>query len=94
MSAGQFNQIDPAKGGDQALLNENFRSYNFDVIDGVTYQVDVTKPAKYNENGKVINADSSRIINLSYEASRSAQARNFSWSPITIVRQEAAVSLT
>lgn len=43
MSAGQFNQIDPAKGGDQALLNENFRSYNFDVIDGVTYQVDVTK---------------------------------------------------
>ncbi|WOO44691.1 multifunctional 2',3'-cyclic-nucleotide 2'-phosphodiesterase/3'-nucleotidase/5'-nucleotidase [Bacillus subtilis] len=77
MSAGQFNQIDPAKGGDQALLNENFRSYNFDVIDGVTYQVDVTKPAKYNENGKVINADSSRIINLSYEGKPISPSQEF-----------------
>ncbi|MED4802502.1 multifunctional 2',3'-cyclic-nucleotide 2'-phosphodiesterase/3'-nucleotidase/5'-nucleotidase [Bacillus atrophaeus] len=67
MSAGQFNQITPNKGGNQALLNDSFRSYNFDVIDGVTYQVDVTKPAKYNANGKMINSDSGRIINLSYE---------------------------
>ncbi|MCY8819156.1 hypothetical protein MOE19_21080, partial [Bacillus atrophaeus] len=60
-------QITPNKGGNQALLNDSFRSYNFDVIDGVTYQVDVTKPAKYNANGKMINSDSGRIINLSYE---------------------------
>ncbi|MBY8914409.1 multifunctional 2',3'-cyclic-nucleotide 2'-phosphodiesterase/3'-nucleotidase/5'-nucleotidase [Bacillus sp. YC2] len=67
MSAGQFNQIDAAKGGSQALLNDGYRSYNFDVIDGVTYQVDITKPAKYNENGTVIHPDSSRIVNLSYK---------------------------
>ena len=67
MSAGQFNQIDQAKGGSQALLNDAYRSYNFDVIDGVTYQVDVTKPAKYNENGTVIHPDASRIVNLSYQ---------------------------
>ncbi|WP_223439647.1 bifunctional 2',3'-cyclic-nucleotide 2'-phosphodiesterase/3'-nucleotidase [Metabacillus dongyingensis] len=67
MSAGQFNQIDPAKTGEQALLDANFRSYNFDVIDGVTYQIDVTKPAKYSADGKVINADSSRIVNFQYE---------------------------
>lgn len=66
MSAGKFNQIDPAKTEEQPLLNPSFAVYNFDVIDGVTYQVDVTKPAKYNPDGTVANAASSRIVGLSY----------------------------
>lgn len=68
MSAGMFNQIDPAKTEQQALLNSKFAVYNFDVIDGVTYQVDVTKPAKYNADGTVNNANSSRILNLQYNS--------------------------
>ncbi len=67
MSAGQFNQIDPSKTGEQQLINPNFRSYNFDVIDGVQYQMDVTKPAKYDTSGKVVNAGASRIVNLTYQ---------------------------
>ncbi|MBP3966009.1 bifunctional 2',3'-cyclic-nucleotide 2'-phosphodiesterase/3'-nucleotidase [Paenibacillus lignilyticus] len=67
MSAGKFNQIDPTVKEEQALLNASFPVYNFDVIDGVTYQVDVTKPAKYKADGTVSNADSSRIINLKYK---------------------------
>ncbi|WP_423799728.1 bifunctional 2',3'-cyclic-nucleotide 2'-phosphodiesterase/3'-nucleotidase [Neobacillus sp. SAB-20_R2A] len=67
MSAGQFNQLNPAAGGEQQLINPDFRSYNFDIIDGVQYQVDVTKPAKYDYNGKLINPDSSRIVNLTYQ---------------------------
>nr|WP_263597038.1 bifunctional 2',3'-cyclic-nucleotide 2'-phosphodiesterase/3'-nucleotidase [Metabacillus idriensis] len=67
MSAGQFNQIDPDKTEEQALLDPDFRSYNFDVIDGVTYQIDVTKPAKYTADGQVANADSSRIVNFKYK---------------------------
>lgn len=66
MSAGKFNQIDPAKTEEQPLLNTSFPGYNFDVIDGVHYQIDVTKPAKYDSNGKLVNPDSSRIINLTY----------------------------
>ncbi|NOU99812.1 bifunctional 2',3'-cyclic-nucleotide 2'-phosphodiesterase/3'-nucleotidase [Paenibacillus planticolens] len=66
MSAGQFNQIDPNKEGEQPLVNLNFPTYNFDVIDGVTYQIDVTQPAKYDTGGKLKNADASRIQNLSY----------------------------
>lgn len=66
MSAGKFNQIDPAKTETQALLNPSFAVYNFDIIDGVTYQVDVTKPAKYKPDGTVNNASSSRIVNLQY----------------------------
>jgi 2',3'-cyclic-nucleotide 2'-phosphodiesterase / 3'-nucleotidase / 5'-nucleotidase len=66
MSAGQFNQITPGKTEEQALLNTKFQVFNFDVIDGVQYQIDVTKPAKYDKDGNVINTDSSRVINLTY----------------------------
>ncbi|MFJ7970193.1 bifunctional 2',3'-cyclic-nucleotide 2'-phosphodiesterase/3'-nucleotidase [Psychrobacillus sp. NPDC096389] len=67
MSAGQFNQIDPAKTGEQQLINTDFRSYNYDVIDGVTYEIDVTQPAKYDADGNLVNKNASRIVNLQYE---------------------------
>jgi 2',3'-cyclic-nucleotide 2'-phosphodiesterase len=67
MSAGKFNQIDPNKMEEQALLNPSFQVYNFDVIDGVTYQVDVTKPAKYKIDGTINDASSSRILKLNYK---------------------------
>lgn len=66
MSAGQFNQIDPSKSGEQELINLDFRTYNFDTIDGVQYQIDITKPAKYDYKETLINPDTSRIINLTY----------------------------
>lgn len=67
MSAGQFNQIDTTKMNEQQLINTEFRSYNYDVIDGVTYEIDVTQPAKYDPSGNVINASASRIVNLQYD---------------------------
>ncbi|MFL8938387.1 bifunctional 2',3'-cyclic-nucleotide 2'-phosphodiesterase/3'-nucleotidase [Rossellomorea oryzaecorticis] len=67
MSAGQFNQIDPAESEEQNLVNGEYRSYNFDVIDGVTYEIDVTKPSKYDAEGVLVNEDSSRIKNLQFD---------------------------
>lgn len=65
MSASQFNQIDPAKEDAQELIDYGFQPFNFDVIDGVKYQIDVTKPARYNyTTGDVINSDAHRIINF------------------------------
>ncbi|PEJ49364.1 bifunctional 2',3'-cyclic-nucleotide 2'-phosphodiesterase/3'-nucleotidase [Bacillus sp. AFS002410] len=66
MTAGKYNQIDPTKTEEQALLNPAFPVYNFDVIDGVNYQIDVTKPAKYDINGNLVNSSSSRVVNLAY----------------------------
>ncbi|MDR7237794.1 bifunctional 2',3'-cyclic-nucleotide 2'-phosphodiesterase/3'-nucleotidase [Neobacillus drentensis] len=43
-SAKQFNTIDPNKAGNQDLLDYDFRPYNYDVLDGVKYEIDVTKP--------------------------------------------------
>ncbi|OOF16007.1 2',3'-cyclic-nucleotide 2'-phosphodiesterase [Salinivibrio sp. MA427] len=67
-SAGQFNQIDPNTEQPQSLVNwDGFRTYNFDVIDGVEYQIDITKPARYDGDCNEVNPDASRIINLIYQ---------------------------
>ncbi|MFP3389157.1 bifunctional 2',3'-cyclic-nucleotide 2'-phosphodiesterase/3'-nucleotidase [Brevibacillus sp. SIMBA_040] len=65
-SAGQFNQIDVKKSEEQLLVNDAFPTYNFDVIDGVTYQIDVTVPSKYAIDGTIANKDANRIKNLSF----------------------------
>ncbi|WP_106744042.1 bifunctional 2',3'-cyclic-nucleotide 2'-phosphodiesterase/3'-nucleotidase [Yoonia maritima] len=64
-SAGMFNQIEPGS-SDAVLLNPDFPSYNFDVIDGVTYQIDLSQPAMFDREGEVINADTNRIVNLQF----------------------------
>ncbi len=64
-SAGMFNQITPGE-ADQVLLNPDFPSYNFDVIDGVTYQIDLSQPSKYGPKGALENPDANRIVDLLY----------------------------
>lgn len=65
-SAGQFNQIDPNTSAPQRLLNLAFPSFDFDVIDGVTYEIDVTQPTRYDLEGKLVNDQAERISNLRY----------------------------
>ncbi|KZC43716.1 bifunctional metallophosphatase/5'-nucleotidase, partial [Rhodanobacter sp. FW510-R12] len=44
-SAERFNRIDPAKAGEQALINSRYTGYNFDQIQGgIHYVIDVSKP--------------------------------------------------
>ncbi|MET3816466.1 bifunctional 2',3'-cyclic-nucleotide 2'-phosphodiesterase/3'-nucleotidase [Pantoea sp. UYEF8] len=66
-SAGQFNQIDPHSSKPQSLINWDFRTYNFDVIDGVNYQIDVTQPARYDAECQLIHPQASRIRQLSWQ---------------------------
>lgn len=67
MSAGQFNTIDPNNNQPQNLVNTDYRTYNFDVIDGVTYEFDITQPNKYDREGKLANPNASRVRNLKYQ---------------------------
>ncbi|GAL37804.1 2',3'-cyclic-nucleotide 2'-phosphodiesterase [Vibrio maritimus] len=66
-SAGQFKQIDANSNKPQSLIDwDGFRTYNFDVMDGVEYQIDVTKPARYDGNCKLLDEGSERIVGLTY----------------------------
>ncbi|PZP30887.1 MAG: 2',3'-cyclic-nucleotide 2'-phosphodiesterase [Shewanella oneidensis] len=66
-SANQFKQIDPNKTTPQELINwDGHPTYNFDVLDGLTYKIDVTQPSKFDRDCAVVNANAKRIVDLSY----------------------------
>lgn len=75
-SAGMFNQVTPGA-GEQVLLNPDFPSYNFDVIDGVTYQIDLSQPSKFTPKGELVNEDAQRIVNLMFEGKPIAPDQEF-----------------
>ncbi len=66
-SAGIYNRIDPAKGGEQELVNPRFPAFNFDVIAGVTYRIDPTQPSSYDPDGKLVEPNARRIKDLAYQ---------------------------
>ncbi|MDS1135506.1 bifunctional 2',3'-cyclic-nucleotide 2'-phosphodiesterase/3'-nucleotidase [Nitratireductor indicus] len=76
MSAGIFNKVEPGK-ADQTLLDASFPSYNFDVIDGVTYAIDLSQPAKYSPKGELLHADASRIVDLAFNGGPIDPAQKF-----------------
>ncbi len=76
MSAGIFKHIEPGK-TDQPLINTDFPSYNFDVIDGVSYRIDLLQPPKYDAKGNVITAGSSRIKDLMFDGKPIDPAKKF-----------------
>ncbi|MEL0630261.1 bifunctional 2',3'-cyclic-nucleotide 2'-phosphodiesterase/3'-nucleotidase [Psychromonas aquatilis] len=66
-SAAQFNQIDINSSQQQNLLDTTYPTYNFDIIDGVTFEIDVTQPKRYDNEGLLISAQNSRITHLQYQ---------------------------
>lgn len=62
---GQFNQIDFNSMKLQLFINwDGFCIYNFDVIDGVNYQIDVIQFVCYDGECQMINVNVERIKNL------------------------------
>jgi 2',3'-cyclic-nucleotide 2'-phosphodiesterase / 3'-nucleotidase len=66
-SASIFLRVDPSLTTEQPLLGPAFACYNFDVIDGVEYLIDVTQPARYDDSGVLIAPDARRIRGLTYK---------------------------
>jgi 2',3'-cyclic-nucleotide 2'-phosphodiesterase/3'-nucleotidase len=77
MSVGQFNRIDPEVQDEQFLLNDSFPTYNYDVIDGLTYTIDLSQPARYGTNGGLQNPDARRIVDLRYQGRPLADTEEF-----------------
>ena len=65
-SFSQFRQILPGV-QDVELLDPDFPSFNFDAIEGLTWTVDLSSPARYDTKGDVICPRANRICNLAFE---------------------------
>ncbi len=78
-SCGVFNQIDPAKGETvvQPLLRKSVPTYNFDVISGITYRIDLTQPERYDGGGKLLNANTHRVVDLRFDGKPINPAQEF-----------------
>ncbi|WP_051416119.1 bifunctional 2',3'-cyclic-nucleotide 2'-phosphodiesterase/3'-nucleotidase [Paracoccus sp. J55] len=66
-SASLFLRIEPGK-PDQPLIDPEFPSYNFDIIDGLDWQIDLSRPPRYAPDGRLAHADSRRIGALSHRS--------------------------
>ena len=77
MSAGMFRQIDPKGPAEQELMNDAFVSYNFDSIEGVSYAIDVTQPARYAPKGPLVAPQARRIVDLRYNGQPIDEAAEF-----------------
>lgn len=62
-SASQFRQIRPGI-QDQPLVDPEFPSYNFDLIDGLEWQLDLSRPPRYAPDGRLLHPDSRRVQQL------------------------------
>lgn len=61
-----FHQVPPGA-VDAPLINLDFPAYNFDMIHGLRYEVDLTQPARFNAAGAEVNPKARRIVNLRYQ---------------------------
>ncbi|SET51628.1 bifunctional 2',3'-cyclic-nucleotide 2'-phosphodiesterase/3'-nucleotidase [Paracoccus homiensis] len=62
-AAGAYCQITDRSDG-QPLMNPDFPGYNFDVIEGLTWQIDLTRPALYDPWGEPAQHGPGRIRDL------------------------------
>ena len=72
-----FRTLNPDDRQPQALLDGRLPSYNFDVISGLSWSVDLRQPARYDTAGKLVNPDSHRITDLRWNGAPIDPAQEF-----------------
>ena len=75
-SASLYLQIHPGQ-TDQLLVNPDFPSFNFDYIDGVAYQIDLSQPPRHDPTGAVVNPAAQRITALAWNGAPVAPDAQF-----------------
>ena len=69
-AASIFNRIDAESPTDQILVDRAFAGYNFDRLDGLTYDIDVSLPARTDAQGERWFETPGRIVNLRHADGR------------------------
>jgi 2',3'-cyclic-nucleotide 2'-phosphodiesterase/3'-nucleotidase len=75
-SASAFNRIHPDL-QDQPLMNTAFPGYNFEIIYGLTYDMDLSQPARFGPDGTERDPTASRICNIRFNGAPLDMAAEF-----------------
>ena len=62
-TAGTFRQLTQGR-ADQILIDPAYPSYNFDILYGLSYEIDLSQPARYGHDGTSRHSDTRRIRNI------------------------------
>jgi 2',3'-cyclic-nucleotide 2'-phosphodiesterase/3'-nucleotidase len=65
-AAAHYNRMQPGQ-SDQQLINPQSAGYNCDAIFGLSYQIDLTQPARFDTRGREINPNAGRIVRLRFQ---------------------------
>jgi len=60
-TAAQYKQIDSSEVAPQDIINWKFRTFNFDIFQGLDYHYDIHVPSRYNESCKLVNPNAERV---------------------------------
>jgi len=75
-AASAFHRIEPGRDG-QPLLDRDFSSYNFDVIFGLTYRIDLAAAPLYSADGEAYFPGPGRIRDLAYRGEPVTDGQGF-----------------
>lgn len=75
-AASAFQQITPGQDG-QPLMDPNFPGYNFEIIYGLDYEIDLTQQARFTHLGDLRDPDHWRIRNLRFQGQPLDMAQDF-----------------
>lgn len=64
-AAGLFLRLRPGK-ADQPLINPDFAPFNFDLIDGLDFRIDLSQPSRFDLSGRIVDPAAQRITRLTW----------------------------
>ncbi|MDQ2094179.1 5'-nucleotidase C-terminal domain-containing protein [Rhodalgimonas zhirmunskyi] len=64
ISASLFARLTPGKALDGPLFLDGVPGYAFDVLHGLTYEIDLSSPARFNTKGRLIDPAASRVHDI------------------------------
>lgn len=75
-SASMFRRVRHGA-ADSPLIDPVFPCYNFDVVDGVTWQIDLSSPARFAPDGRLLQPGATRVRELRWQGRPVAPDDNF-----------------
>ncbi|MFV3130589.1 bifunctional 2',3'-cyclic-nucleotide 2'-phosphodiesterase/3'-nucleotidase [Niveispirillum sp. KHB5.9] len=67
MASRALSVIDPKSTMQQPLVNTRVPAYVFDIMDGITYTIDLTQPERFDRDGKLANDQAHRIKDVMFQ---------------------------